>query len=78
MNDTTKNKTTVSDCLRFLEAAGWSELIATRWRRQIERDLRAEFGDSLSEDVLNEAVSVVLYPYKELPEEEYEYLEEES
>lgn len=69
---------TVADCLQYLEMAGWSELIDTRWRRQVEKDLRLEFGDALSEETLAKAVDVVLYPDKELPEEEYEFLDRES
>ena len=50
------------------------ELIDPRWRRQIEQDLRKEFGPALSEEILRKAVSVVLSPDEELPEAEYEYL----
>ncbi len=75
MEENISKTTSVSDCLDYLETAGWSELIDTRWRRQIEKELRIEFGDTLSEETLNEAVNVVLFPDKELPEEEYEYLD---
>lgn len=40
MEDNKKFTATVADCLRYLDMAGWSELIDTRWRRQIEKDLR--------------------------------------
>ena len=50
------------------------EIIDPRWRRQIEQDLRKEFGPALSEEVLRKAVSVVLSPDEELPEAEYEFL----
>lgn len=56
------NQTNVSDCLKFLEQAGWSELIDPRWRRQIEKELRMEFGECLTEDILHQVVSAVLYP----------------
>jgi len=72
-----KYTTSVADCLQYLDMAGWSELIDTRWRRQVEKDLREEFGDALSEETLAKAVSVVLCPDKELPEEEYEFLDRE-
>ena len=65
---------TVQDCLMYLDNAGWSELIDTRWRRQVEMELRDEFGDKLSEAVLKEAVGIVLSPDVDLPENEYEYL----
>ena len=78
MEDNKKFTATVADCLRYLDMAGWSELIDTRWRRQIEKDLRREFGDALSEETLNEAVSIVLYPDKELSEEEYEFLDKDD
>ena len=65
---------TVQDCLLHLDNAGWSELIDPRWRRQIEQDLRKEFGPALSEEVHRKAVSVVLSPDEELPEAEYEFL----
>jgi len=69
---------TVADCLQYLDMAGWSELIDTRWRRQVEKDLRLEFGDALSEETLEKAVNVVLHPDKELPEEEYEFLDQDD
>lgn len=75
MNPNKKYTITVADCLQYLDMAGWSELIDTRWRRQVEKDLRLEFGDALSEETLNKAVSIVLYPDKDLPEEEYEFLD---
>lgn len=78
MEDNKKFTATVADCLRYLDMAGWSELIDTRWRRQIEKDLRLEFGDALSEETLNEAVSIALFPDKELPEEEYEFLDKDD
>ena len=78
MNGNSKYTATVADCLQYLDMAGWSELIDTRWRRQVEKDLRLEFGDALSEETLEKAVNVVLYPDKELPEEEYEFLDRES
>lgn len=66
----------VRHCLIYLDLMGWSELIDTRWRREVEKELRAEFGSRLSEETLAKAMSVVLYPDKELPEEEYEYLDD--
>ena len=63
-------------CLIYLDLIGWSELIDTRWRRQVEKELRNEFGDRLSEEVLAKAMTLVLFPDKELPEDEYEYLDE--
>lgn len=63
----------VRHCLIYLDLMGWSELIDTRWRREVEKELRAEFGSRLSEETLAKAMSVVLYPDKELPEEKYEY-----
>ena len=78
MEDDNKFTATVADCLRYLDMEGWSELIDTRWRRQIEKDLWLEFGDALSKETLNEAVSIVLYPDKELSEEEYEFLDKDD
>ena len=66
----------VRHCLMYLDLMGWSELIDPRWRRQVEKDLRSEFGSRLSEKTLERAISVVLYPNEELPEEKYEYLGE--
>ena len=66
----------VGHCLIYLNLMGWSELIDTRWRREVEKKLRAEFGSRLSEETLAKAMSVVLYPDKELQEDEYEYLGE--
>jgi len=65
-------------CLIYLDLIGWSELIDTRWRRQVEKELRNEFGDRLSDDVLAKAMSLVLFPDEELPEDEYEYLDERN
>jgi len=63
MEEKPKYKATVADCLQYLDMAGWSELIDTRWRRQVEKDLRLEFGDALSEETLEKAVNCILCKY---------------
>lgn len=67
--------TTISDCLKYLELAGWSELIDPRWRRQIEKELRECFEENLSEETIGKVLDIVLIENVELPEEEYEYLQ---
>lgn len=67
-------KTSVSDCLKYLELAGWSELIDARWRRQIEKELRECFEDKLSEETLQQVLDIVLTGDRDLPEGEYKYL----
>lgn len=78
MGDNSNKTTIVADCLQYLDMVGWSETIDTRWRRQVEKDLRIEFGDTLSQETLSNVVSIVLSPYKELAEEEYEFLDNDD
>lgn len=53
-------KTSVSDCLKYLELAGWTELIDARWRGQVEKELRERFAEDLSEETLQEVLDAVI------------------
>lgn len=67
--------TTFNDCIKYLEIAGWTELIDPKWRRQIEKELRECFGDELLEETLKEVLDAVLIENVELPEDEYKYIQ---
>ena len=52
-------ETTVADVLEYLENAGWSELIDSRWERKLTKEIVERFPN-ITESVLDEVLGVVL------------------
>ena len=52
-------ETTVADVLEYLENAGWSELIDSRWERKLTKEIVERFPN-ITVNVLDEVLSVVL------------------
>ena len=50
---------TVRDCLLYLEQQGWSDLIDSRWEKDVIEELTNKFPD-VSDDILKEVLLVVL------------------
>ena len=50
---------TVRDCLLYLEEQGWSELIDSRWEKDVIEELTNKFP-YVSDDILKEVLLVVL------------------
>lgn len=53
------NDTIVTDVLQYISDIGWSDLIDSRWREELIKDILDGFPDIL-EDELNEILNVVL------------------
>ena len=44
------NKLEISKYLRFLDDAGWSELVDNRWKEDVYKELLAQFPSMTSEE----------------------------
>jgi hypothetical protein len=53
------NDTIITDVLQYISDIGWSDLIDSRWREELIKDILDGFPDIL-EDELNEILNVVL------------------
>lgn len=49
----------VSNCLRYLETSGWSDLIDSRWKDQVVHELRVGFPD-IDEETIVKVLNLVL------------------
>lgn len=49
----------VSKCLQYLEDAGWSDLIDSRWKNQVTDELMKQFPN-ISDEVLARVLNLVL------------------
>ena len=49
----------VSDCLRYLDKAGWSELIDSRWEEDVVKELKHNFPN-ISDEVIEKVLELVL------------------
>lgn len=49
----------VSNCLSYLEDAGWSDLIDSRWEDKVVEELRTQFPD-ITDEVLVKVLNLVL------------------
>ena len=49
----------VSNCLRYLEETGWSDLIDSRWEDKVVEELRQQFPD-ITDEVLVRVLNLVL------------------
>lgn len=56
--------TSVKDCLVYLEEAGWTELIDSRWKDEVVKELQERFPD-VSDEVINRVLEVTLWPKEE-------------
>ena len=52
------NRLDISKYLRYLDEAGWSELIDDRWKEDVYKELLAQFPSMTSEE-WNQIVSVI-------------------
>lgn len=50
---------TVQKVLMFLEEAGWTELVDSRWERQLINDITGVFPN-IDEKILEEVLEIVL------------------
>lgn len=50
---------TVKSVLIYLEDAGWSDLIDSRWKKEVIRDIKQKFPN-ISQSVLDEVLKLVL------------------
>lgn len=50
---------TVADVLEYLEKAGWSDLIDSRWERKLTKEIVERFPN-IKMEVLDEVLNVVL------------------
>ena len=49
----------VNDCLRYLDKAGWSELIESRWEDDVVKELKLKFPN-ISDEVIDKVLELVL------------------
>lgn len=52
-------KDNVRNCLLLLEEKGWSELIDSRWKKDVIKEIKNKFPNIPDED-LNEVLNLVL------------------
>lgn len=50
---------TIQDTLQYLEKIGWSDLIDSRWERQVIKDIVDRFPN-ITQDVLDQTLDTVL------------------
>lgn len=55
----TKQQKEVSKCLQYLEEAGWSDLIDSRYENQVTDELMKQFPN-ITDDVLVRVLNLVL------------------
>lgn len=48
-----------SEILRYLNELGWSDLIDSRWKREVISDIEDKFPN-VSDEVLNEVLDLIL------------------
>ena len=49
----------VNKCLRYLDNAGWSDLIDSRWRNKVIEDIISEFPQ-VDDEILEEVLKTIL------------------
>ena len=49
----------VAKCLEYLDEAGWTELIDSRFEEDVVKDLKTKFPD-LPENIIEEVLNLVL------------------
>ena len=49
----------VNKCLRYLDNAGWSELIDSRWEDEVVKELKHNFPN-ISDEVIEKVLELVL------------------
>lgn len=52
-------KPTIQEVLKYLEQEGWTELIDSRWERQVIREIRSGFPD-IDQKTLEYILNLVL------------------
>ena len=52
-------KPTVQEVLKYLEDAGWTELIDSRWERQVIKEIQSGFPD-IDKDTLEYVLNLVI------------------
>lgn len=62
---------TKSDILKYLEDIGWTELIDSRWERQVIKDIQSGFPD-ITKEVIEEVLDLVLVGVRKICEESIE------
>ena len=55
-----KYMSNISEILQFLEEEGWLELIDSRWKDDVIRDIKLKFPN-ISEETINEVLKVTLW-----------------
>jgi hypothetical protein len=54
------NEVTIKDVLEFLDESGWSELIDSRWERELTKEIYNKFPN-ISEEVLDKTLKIVIW-----------------
>ena len=49
----------VNKCLRYLDNAGWSDLIDSRWEQDVVNELKHNFPN-ISDEVIEKVIELVL------------------
>jgi hypothetical protein len=49
----------VNKCLRYLDNAGWSDLIDSRWKEDVVKELKHNFPN-ISDEVIEKVLELVL------------------
>lgn len=49
----------VNKCLRYLDNAGWSDLIESRWEEDVVKELKHNFPN-ISDEVIEKVLELVL------------------
>ena len=49
----------VNNCLRYLDNAGWSDLIESRWEDDVVKELKHNFPN-ISDEVIEKVLELVL------------------
>jgi hypothetical protein len=53
------NKNIISEVLKYLEDIGWSELICSRWRKDVINDIKKEFPN-IDDGTLEYILKIIL------------------
>ena len=54
------NEVTIKDVLEFLDESGWSELIDSRWERELTKEIFNKFPN-ISQEVLDRTLKIVIW-----------------
>ena len=54
------SEVTVKDVLEFLDESGWSELIDSRWERELTKEIFNKFPN-ITQEVLDKTLKIVIW-----------------